>query len=96
MPRGNGHVAAIQLAPGSSEAIAHGIGKHREVNKLLLVSLHTDISLLRLIISAGTKYSLCPEYSAALLDGACVLVSSPGSRPCLGGWGTPLHLASLA
>ena len=55
------HDAAIQVAPGSSEAIAHGIGKHREVQKPLLISLHTDICLLLLLISLSINYSLCPD-----------------------------------
>ena len=65
MSGGNCHVAAIRVAPGSSEAIAHGIGKHREVQKPLLVSLRADICLLRLVISASTEHSscvmLCPQ-----------------------------------
>ena len=57
MSVGNCHVAALRLAPASSEVIAHGIRKHRKVQKPLLVSLHTDICLL--LISTSTEYSLC-------------------------------------
>ena len=60
---GHCHVAAIQVAIlGSSEAIIHGMGNKREVQKPLLVNLHTDICLLPLLISLSTKYSLCPVY----------------------------------
>ena len=61
MSGGNCHVAAIQVAPGSSEVIAHGNRKNPEVQNPLLVALHTYICLLRLLISSSTEYSLCPE-----------------------------------
>ena len=64
---GNCNVAAKRVAPGSSESIAHRIGKHREVQKPLLVSLHADIGLLRLLISASTKYSSCSGWDQALI-----------------------------
>ena len=42
MLEGNCHVAAKRGASESLEAIAHGIWKHREVHKPLLVSLHVS------------------------------------------------------
>ena len=53
---------------GSSEVIDHGIGKHREVQKPLLVTLHTDICLLRLLISSSTEYSLCPDINVMIIN----------------------------
>ena len=56
---GNCHVAALQVALGSSEAIAHGIGKHWEVQKLL----HADIRLVCLLIFLSIEYSLRTDSS---------------------------------
>ena len=53
MSGGDCHVASIQEAAGSSETITHRLGKHRDFQKPLLVSLHTDIWLLRLLISSN-------------------------------------------
>ena len=39
-------VAVIRVAPGSSDVIAHGNGKNREVQKPLLITLHAHICLL--------------------------------------------------
>ena len=44
---------------GKSEVIAHGNGKNWEVQKPLLVTLNTDICLLRLLISLSTCHALC-------------------------------------
>ena len=60
MSGGNSHVAAIKVALGSSEAIAHGIGKHREAQKPMCVCLQTDNCLLLLLLSLSAKYLLFP------------------------------------
>ena len=64
MPGGNCHVAGIQVAPESSEVIAHGNRKNHKFQKPFLVTLHADICILRLIISSSIKYSLCPARQA--------------------------------
>ena len=56
----NCHVLTKWVPPGSSKAIAHGIGKHRQFQNQLLVSLHADICLLRLPISLSHKYFTLP------------------------------------
>ena len=64
MSGGNCHVLAKRVAPGSSKAIAHGIGKQRQVQNQLLVSLHADKSLLRLLISLSHVFiPLDPLYA---------------------------------
>ena len=64
-----------KVPPGSSEEITHRIGKHWEVQKPLLVSLHADICQLRPLISSSTKYLLCPvPCPVVLLTLAFVLI----------------------
>ena len=46
---GNCHVTAKQVAPASPETIAPGIGKHKEVQKPLIVSLRAYICQLLLL-----------------------------------------------
>ena len=56
------HVAALQVLPGSSEAIAHGTSIMICNDELRVNSLHAVIRLLRLQISLSTRYALVTDY----------------------------------